>query len=622
MAKAKTKTSNIVVWALLGLLIVSLAGFGVDSFGGSVRSIGKVGDREISAQEYFTALQNEIRATSEQVGRPLSFQQAQAFGIDRSVLNQLVTRAALENETKKRGISIGDDAVRDELLSVSAFRGFDGSFDRDAYRMVLQQQNLSESQFETQLRFDVARAILQAAVAAGAPPPQTLVNTVYGHARERRSFTALRLDAGTLDAPLPEASDAELQAQYEAAPDAYTLPEARAITYAWLVPSMLLDTVVVDETALRELYDSRASDFIRPERRLVERLIFSDADAARAALGRLNAGEADFEAIAAERGFDLDDIDLGDVTEAEIGGEAGAAIFALGGPGVTGPHTTPFGPALFRMNAILAAQITTFEDATPELRDELAQDRARRVIADQIDLFEDLLAGGAELEDLTAQTDMELGRIDFRPDTSDGIAAYEGFRDAARAAREGAFPEIKVLDDGGVFALRLDEIVPPQLQPLDDVIVRVIEDWADAETSRRLAVQAEAVKTTFEGGADPDTLGLDIETVEGVRRDSFVQGLPRDLISAAFELAEGEVRIVPTTDPDSGEPVVYVLALDAVIAAETDTAEARQVIDGYTASVRQSLASDLFTFFARQLESEVPVQINDSAVQAVHTSFQ
>lgn len=622
MAKAKTKTSNIIVWALLGLLIVSLAGFGVDSFGGSVRSIGKVGDREISAQEYFIALQNEIRATSEQVGQPLSFQQAQAFGIDRAVLSQLVTRAALENETLARGISIGDEAVREELLSVPAFQGLDGGFDREAYRFALQQQGMSETEFEDQLRFDVARAILQAAVAAGAPAPQGLVDAVYGHARERRTFTALRLDAAALDAPLPEASDADLQAQYEATPEAYTLPEARAITYAWLVPSMLIDTVEVDETALRDLYDARAEEFIRPERRLVERLIFPDTDAARAALERLNAGDADFEEIVTERGFDLDDIDLGDVTEAEIGGEAGAAVFALDGPGVTGPHATPFGPALFRMNAILAAQITTFEEAAPALRDELAQDRARRVIADQIDLFEDLLAGGAELEDLTAQTDMELGQIDFRPDTSDGIAAYEGFREAARAAREGAFPEIEVLDDGGVFALRLDEIVSPQLQPLDDVIVRVIEDWADAETRRRLEAQAETVKAAFEGGADPETLDLDVETVEGARRDSFVQGLPRDLIGAAFELAEGEVRIVTAADPDSGEPVVYVVALDAIIAAETDTEEARQIIDGYTESVRQSLASDLFSYFARQLESEVPVQINDAAVQAVHTSFQ
>jgi peptidyl-prolyl cis-trans isomerase D len=621
MAKAKSKTSNIVVWTVLGLLILALAGFGVDSFGGSVRSIGKVGDREISAQEYFAALQNEIRATSEQLGTPLSFQQAQAFGLDRAVLSQLVTRAALENETVTRGISIGDDAVRQELLAIPSFRGLDGAFDREAYRFVLQQQGLTEAEFEERLRFDVARSILQAAVAAGAPAPATLVDTVFGHARERRSFSAIRLDRSALDTPLPEATDADLQAQYEATPEAYTLPEARAITYVWLVPSMLIDTVEVDETALREAYDARATEFIRPERRLVERLIFPDDAAARAALARIESGEADFDTIAAERGFSLDDIDMGDVTEADLGGAAGAGVFALEGPGVAGPFTTPFGPALFRMNAILAAQITTFEEAEPMLRDELAQDRARRVIADQIDLFEDLLAGGAELEELAAQTDMELGRIDYRPGTRDGIAAYEGFRAAAAAAREGAFPEIEVLDDGGLFALRLDSIVPPQLQPLDDVIVEVIEDWADAETLRRLTAQAEALRETIATGAPLDGLGLSVDTVEGIQREGFVQGLPRSLIAAAFDMDPGETAIHPASDPDTGAPVVFVVTLDAVSAAETDTDEARQILEGYSESVRQAIASDLFAYFARQLESSVPVEINEAAVQAVHTSF-
>lgn len=620
MAKQKSKTSNIIVWALLGLLIVALAGFGVDSFGGSVRSIGKVGDREIRAQDYFVALQQAVRAEGERRGQPISFQQAREIGLDQQVLSQLVTRAALENETMRRNISIGDDLVREEILAIPAFRGLDGEFDREAYRFGLQQQGLSESEFEEQLRFEVARAILQSAVAAGSPAPATFVDTVFGHARERRSFTALRLDPSDLAQPLPEASDADLQAQYEATPEAYTLPEARAITYAWIVPAMLMDTIEVDDVALRELYDTRAAEFIRPERRLVERLIFPTETAAQEARDRIEAGEADFDAIAAERGFDLDDIDMGDVTEADLGA-AGPAVFALDGPGVTGPHDTPFGPALFRMNAVLAAQITSFEDALPELRDELAQDRARRVIADQIDLFEDLLAGGAELEELAETTDMVLGQIDFREDTREGIAAYTGFREAARAAREGAFPEIKVLDDGGLFALRLDRIVPPQLQPFDDVVVQVIEDWADAETERRLTAQAEDVRAALETGADPDGFGLSIEAVEGVQREGFVQGLPRSLIGAAFAMQEGEVRVHAATDPDTGAPVVFVLLLDAVLAAETDTAEARMIIDSFSASVSQSVAADLFAYFARRLETEATVQINDGAVQAVHAEF-
>lgn len=621
MAKAKSKASNIVVWIILGLLVVALAGFGIDSFGGSVRTVGKVGDREIRVQDYFRALQQEIRAATEVTGSPVSFQQAQQMGLDTAVLAQLVTRAALENEAMQIGISIGDERVRDELLAIPAFTGIDGRFNRDAYRFALQQEGFSESEFEDRLRLDVARSILQAAVISGAPPSATLVDTLFGYLRERRSFTAIRLDARALDAPLPPPTEEQLRARYEATPEAHTLPEARRITYAWLTPVMLLDTVDVDEQSLRDFYEARITEFVRPERRLVDRLIFPDMGAARAAMDRIEAGTDDFDALAAERGFALDDIDLGDLTRDEVDAAAADAVFGLDAPGVVGPFESPFGPALYRMNAVLAGEVTSFEQARPMLRDELAQDRARRVITDQFDLFEDLLAGGATLEDLAAETEMELGRIDFRPDSREGIAAYEAFRSSARAAREGGFPAIEVLEDGGVFALRLDAIVPPQLQPFEAVLDAVTRDWEAAETEARLTARAEGLVDTLAGGTDPAELGLPVEVVEGIMRDSFIQDLPERLVDAAFTMEPGETRVIPGRS-GSGAAVVHVLILDAIQpAGDDDSPEARQLRRTLTAQLGQSVQQDLFTYFARILETEAGIEINSAAVQAVHAQF-
>ena len=60
----------------------------------------------------------------------------------------------------------------------------------------------------------------------------------------------------------------------------------------------------------------------------------------------------------------LDDIDLGDVSKSDLGA-AGEAVFALASPGIVGPFMSDLGPALFRMNAVLAAQNTTFDAAKP-----------------------------------------------------------------------------------------------------------------------------------------------------------------------------------------------------------------------------------------------------------------
>ena len=104
MAK-KTSAQNILMWILMIILVASLGGFGIDSFLGSrVTSIGAVGGREISTQDYARALQAEMNAYTQQLGQPVPLSLAQQFGLDRQVRAQLVTQAALENEADRLGI--------------------------------------------------------------------------------------------------------------------------------------------------------------------------------------------------------------------------------------------------------------------------------------------------------------------------------------------------------------------------------------------------------------------------------------------------------------------------------------------------------------------------------------
>ena len=612
MAKAKGKTANIFVWIILGLLIVGLAGFGVDGFGTSVQSIGRVGDREIRTQDYYRALQEEMRAIQAEQGGSFTFAEAREMGIDSSVRARLVTIAAIENEAERLGISVGDEIVSEELTSIPAFQGLDGRFNREAYRFALQQQGLSEGQFEDQMRMDTARSILQSAVVSGLTVPDTFTDALHGFIGERRTLSVIPLDRGALSEPLPSPSEAELRAYYDANEDEFTLPEARRITYAWITPSMIIDTVEVDETAMRELYESRSDEFARPERRLVERLIYNDEDTARAAMERIESGEADFADLVAERGLDLEDTDLGDIRREELDDAAASAVFELDEPGVVGPFDTAFGPAIYRMNAILSAQETGFEEAQPELRDQLARDRARRVIADQYDDYEDLLAGGATLEDLARETEMQLGEIDFRPDSQEGIAGYETFREEAERVEQGDFPQIHPLDDGGLFALRLEEIVPPQPEPFEDVTDRVIAAWEGAEVEARLSERAEEIANALRGGQSIEELELTADRIEAITRNDFVQGIPSDVITTAFEMEPQTHEIVAA---DGG---VHVVTLEEVLPPETDTPEAQELRENIADQARQALTQDLFSYYARKLESEAGIRLDNSAIEAVH----
>ncbi|MCO8146491.1 SurA N-terminal domain-containing protein [Rhodovulum tesquicola] len=614
MSKSVGKqASRAAVWVLMGLLILGLGGFGISNFGGSIDSIGEVGDEKIAVDSYARALRRELNAQQAETGRVVTFAEAEAGGLVEQVRARLIGDAALDDETRRIGISIGDERIAREILEVPAFQGTDGQFNRENYRFVLQQNGLTVAQFEEQIRKDTARSLLQAGVMAGLGGPDTYADTLYNFIAERRSASLIRLDAAALDAPLPDPTEAEIAAYYNANPAAYTAPRTRQISYAWLTPEMMLDRIEPDEALMRELYEDRIDELVQPERRLVERLVFPSEDEAAAAMVAIEAGETTFDAAVEARGLRLSDVDLGDVTQLGIGGAAGAAVFALDGPGVTGPHMSDLGPAIFRVNGILAARETSFEDAREGLVDEAIRDRAARMIGDLVSDYDDRLAAGATLEDLAAETEMELGRIDFTGEPADGIAAYESFRLAAADLAEGDFPELLELEDGGIFALRLDADLPPALRPLDEVRAEVAADWRAAETRARLGQQAAALAGRVAAGEAFDALGHPVETEAALSRGGLT---PPALGDALFAMATpGDTRIVT-----AGE-AAWLVRLDAILPPDPEDPAAGFLRDTIAAQAGQGMAQDLYGYFAQELVNAAGLSLDQSALNAVHAQF-
>ena len=144
MASQSKSISKYLVWILLCLLIIGLGGFGASGLSGTMRSVGSVGDRDISIDEYARALLQELAQTGQQFGQTLTFEQAQLFGLPQQTLSRLVLQKAIEVEADRLGLSVGDEAVLEQLVKVSAFRGSDGQFSREAYTFALENNRLSE----------------------------------------------------------------------------------------------------------------------------------------------------------------------------------------------------------------------------------------------------------------------------------------------------------------------------------------------------------------------------------------------------------------------------------------------------------------------------------------------
>ena len=644
------KGKSTIVWLLMGMLVLGLGGFGVTNFSGGSADIGSVGEVEISANDYTRTLRAEMQEFSARTGRQVTAAEAKAIGIDQAALARLYTTAALEAEAQRLGVSVGDKPVLEQITAVPAFRGLDGKFDRKVYSDTLRREGMTEAEFEHDLRMDEARQILQRATLAGVTAPAPVTALTQQWLLETRDIAWTELTTADLAAPVALPDQATLEAWHQANADRFTAPEIRKISYVWLTPEMLEDKVELDEQALRDLYQERIDEYEQPERRMVERLVFPSMEAAEQAKARLDSGEVNFEQLAGERGLALSDIDLGEVAQADLGA-AGEAVFALDQPGIAGPAASDLGPALFSMNAILEPVSIPFEQARDDLRVEAAVDRARRQIEDQSGDFSDLLAGGATLEDMARETPMVLDQIDWTQDLEaepESIAAYPEFRERAATVTERDFPELTDLEDGGVFALRLDKIEPPALIPFAEVRDRVAEDWLQNETRRQLLALAEERHVAVEAAAeaamdavpaaatDPvaqaagalepaapapaapaPAAAAPAQVMAGLTRGGFINGVPQDLVVQAFEIAEpGQMLVV---DADNR---VFLVTLDAIHPAASDDEEAQQVRDGIDARLADSMRQDVFDYFTRALQSQAGVTLNQTAVDAVNAQVQ
>lgn len=607
----RKKKSNALVWAVLGLLVLALGGFGIGGFGGSVSTVAEVGDREITVQDYANAIQAEQARLQQQTGQRLTLAQMQAFGLDRQIMERLLAGAALEHEADRLGLSVGDVVIAERIRANPAFGGVDGAFDRESYAFALDNANLNEARYEAQVRDEIARELLQAAVIGGTSVPDTYADSMAAWIAEERDITLATVTEADLRGGIEAPTDEALRSFYEAEPERFATPERRAITYAWFAPERVAEGIESDDAALRDLYERRGEEYRQPARVLAERLAFADGAAAAEARALLDAGETTFDALVSDRGLSLEDVDQGELARDDLDPALAEALFALEEPGIVGPVETDLGPAIYRVNALLDATEIPFEEVREELAREFAMDTARRRIAAEREAIDDLLAGGATLEELAGEAGMTVETIEWDPEISEGIAGYEAFREAAGDAAEGDFPELVELADGGLFALRLDEVIAPGTPPLEEIRAEVEAAWTADTRRRRLFETAEALvrNPARDVAATPEIL-------RGLVRDAPLEGTPPALRERIFAAEPGEVFAFEGDDQRA-----FVVRVDAVNEADLAKGEAARLREAIVAQTRTEIAGDLFEGYGRAIQAEAGFSIDAQAVAAIQTQL-
>ena len=608
--KTATPASKILSFMLLGMLVVGLGGFGVSNFGNQVDTVVTVGKAQVSTNQYARALTAQIAQFSQQFGQQFTFAQAQMFGIDAQTLQSLISNTALDNEAIRLGLSAGDVQVAQNIATTKAFLDISGKFNRATYTQVLEQNRLTVQEFETGLRDEMARELLQAAIVGGMKTPQALTNTLYAFEAETRSMTVLQLTEASLPEKLPTPTDSDLQSfQTDHIAD-FTRPEAKRVSYALLTPADLAKDQPIQEADIKAAYDAGEDIYNIPEKRLVERLVYPSDDEAKAAKAKLDAG-ALFEDLVADRGLALMDIDMGDVTQAELGA-AGQDVFALTKPSVVGPLPSDLGPALYRMNTILPAQLTPFDQVKDKLKSDMQLAMASKIVVDQLEPINDLLAGGATIAETAKDQGMTEGTTDYAKgaDDNDPVTQDAQFAKAVDAMEPGDFAQAISLSDGSVIVLQVVETVPPTPVPFDKAREKITAAYHAEALAKALATLADNHLAAAQAGARLETLGI-TDNVASATRTAKLTAVPADVLTSAFALKPGEIAKV------DAKGIVALVRLDGIKPAELASDAAKADMDQLASEAGQSVAQDAYELFSTAMTTQGGLTIDQAAINAV-----
>jgi peptidyl-prolyl cis-trans isomerase D len=605
---------------LVGLLVISFAIWGIaDIFTGYGRqTLIRVGDTEITSQDYLRAQQEVLRAMSSQAGRSLSLQEARALGLDSRVLERLVGGAAVDNHAKQLHLGITDALLLEDIMKDPAFKDALGNFSPAAFQQALYQIGMNEHSYMFSLRERNLRRQILATVGKVAASPTILVEALNKFNGETRTLRYVLVPT-SVAGDIPEPTEEDLKRYYENNQSKFTQPEYRKVGILAVTPETVKAQVNITEADLKAAYEASKEQLGKPEKRRVQQITFPDVETAKAAKEKLEGG-TDFVALAKEQGLTESDIDLGNVSRAELADPAIAeAAFTLEVDKVSEPITGKLGNVvLLRVTAVEPGSTPTFEEAKADLEKKLLKERGSGAIFDLHDKIEDELASGTTLSEAAAKLKLDyqlieqIDRDGRKPDGSTvTLPAQKELLNAAFATDTGVENDPIDAKDEGVIWYEVVGVMPETRKPLDQVKDEVAKGWRSEETRKRVAKYAQDLVTSLNGGKTLEDvakeLNAEVLVSDPLKRDSITVNVLPAAVAQAFTLPEKGFGSAPS----GAEEGRIVFQVDKVTAPEPLTeAEATRL----RTQLGLLMSEDAIAEYFSALENRFGVYVNQQAL--------
>jgi peptidyl-prolyl cis-trans isomerase D len=606
-------TGGIVVKALMGLLILSFAIWGIGDIGmggGSSSVAATVGDEEISRNRLRNEVQRRLTEFRKLTGQTLTEEQTRSMGINRATLNQLIDTTLISQGAGKLGITISNDQVAVAIRENKQFRSELGSFDRTRFTQAMNNLGLSETGYVQLLRGDMERNQFVSSLSLGVVTPKKLTDDLYRHRMEQRTAETIRIpDSAAKDLPKPD--EATLAKFHKDKASRFTAPEHRSLTVISMTADDLAKEIAVSEDETKASYDQRVHEFSVAEQRDIMQMVFTEEKTAQKAHKMLAEGRA-FEDVGKEvAGQEKDLLSFGFMTKEQMMPELAASAFSVDKGKFSEPVKSPLGWHLIRVKDVKEGRSKTYAELKDRLKSDIAREKALDGLFGLSNKVEDELGGGATLREAADRLGLKVVKIssvdragsDAKGNPVPNLPKGE-FLTVAFETLLGEDSQMTEAGSDGYFALKVDGVTPSVLRPLDTVRKEVTEAWKQtqrAEGARKLAekLTAEIKGSGTDMAAIAKTKGFDYkETKDLLRQPNRSQAsLPPVLTGKLFEMVPGEAAF----GRDGNSYIVARLkkVKPAALGADkkTHTALSNKIADGIRQDLVRQLADGLRKYY-------------------------
>jgi peptidyl-prolyl cis-trans isomerase D len=612
-----------VMGVVMGLLAASFAIWGInDIFRGFGRStLAKIGGIEIPIEQFRRTYNERLQQIGRQLGHPLAPEQANALGVDRQVLGEMVAEAGLDQRARQMRLGLSDAQIVQRITDDPMFKNPNGSFDRLRFEQLLRSAGYSEQRFIAEQRRVMLRRQIIDSLSGELQTPKTWIEALNQFQNQERSIQYLTLgpaQAGEIRQPTAE----DLSKYFEARKILFRAPEYRNITTVQVTPAEVAKSMQISDADIKAAFEQNRSRYVTPERRHVEQIVFPNMAEAEAADARLKDGVS-FAALAAERGLKEQDIDLGTVPKSGLIDPAVAdAAFALKEGEVSAPIKGRFGAVIVTVLKVEPEQEKSLSEVAPQIRDDIAAQRAKAQVQSLHDSIEDARAGGSTLEEAAQKAKLPIVTYDLDRsgrDSSGKLVA--NFPHAAEVINAAFASDVGVDNDpveadGGYVWYTVTAITPAHDRTLDEVKSEVEQHWRDDEIASRLKAKAADLLDKLKNGNALDTLAkaddLSVLTADKLRRGKASGFVSAKIANAAFHTAKDGFGSTEGDTPN--EWVVFRVTDVTTPKLEPNSPEAKRLEE----LVQQQESNDILGQYVAWLQDYLGTSVNQTALaQAV-----